>query len=171
VCISSRIAAPDLILCDEVTSALDTVVGAAILELMHTLRRELGVSYMFISHDLHTVRAVCDEVMVLYAGRCVETGTRRGIETAPWHPYAQLLFGSVPELRPGWLEERPPRPEAAVPVAGTAGPACAFYPRCPVRIAPTCVQTPPPPRRLAKGSTIACHRQEHELLALSPAGP
>ena len=160
-------AGPDLILCDEVTSALDTVVGAAILELMHQLRRELGVSYMFISHDLHTVRAVCDEVMVLYAGRAVEEGSRHAIETAPWHPYAQLLFSSVPELRPGWLETRPPRPEGEVPLAGRAGPACAFFPRCPVRIDPTCATVPPPIRTLAKGSRIACHRQESELLSLS----
>ena len=160
-------AGPDLILCDEVTSALDTVVGAAILELMHQLRRELGVSYMFISHDLHTVRAVCDEVMVLYAGRAVEEGSRHAIETAPWHPYAQLLFSSVPELRPGWLETRPPRPEGEVPLAGRAGPACAFFPRCPVRIDPTCATIAPPIRTLAKGSRIACHRQESELLSLS----
>jgi peptide/nickel transport system ATP-binding protein len=160
-------AEPDLILCDEVTSALDTVVGAAILELMHKLRRELGVSYMFISHDLHTVRAVCDEVMVLYAGRSVEEGSRRAIETAPWHPYAQLLFSSVPELRPGWLETRPPRPEGEVPLAGRAGPACAFFPRCPVRIDPTCAAVKPPIRELAKGSRIACHRQEAELQSLS----
>jgi peptide/nickel transport system ATP-binding protein len=160
-------AEPDLILCDEVTSALDTVVGAAILELMHRLRRELGVSYMFISHDLHTVRAVCDEVMVLYAGRSVEVGTREGIETSPWHPYAQLLFSSVPELRQGWLAQRPPRPEGEVPVAGRAGPACAFFPRCPARIEPTCADVAPPLRVLAKGSTIACHRQEAELLSLS----
>ncbi|MCC7284295.1 MAG: ABC transporter ATP-binding protein [Acetobacteraceae bacterium] len=160
-------AEPDLILCDEVTSALDTVVGAAILELMHKLRRELGVSYMFISHDLHTVRAVCDEVMVLYAGRTVEQGSRQAIETAPWHPYAQLLFSSVPELRPGWLDSRPPRPEGEVPIAGRAGPACAFFPRCPVRIDPTCKTVRPPVRTLSKGSSIACHRQETELTDLS----
>ncbi len=160
-------AEPDLILCDEVTSALDTVVGAAILELMHRLRRELGVSYMFISHDLHTVRAVCDEVMVLYAGRTVEEGPAAATGTPPWHPYSQLLFSSVPELRPGWLETRPPRPEGEVPLAGRAGPACAFYPRCPVRIEPTCATVPPPIQSLAKGSRIACHRQEEELLRLS----
>src|SRR5271157_3994718 len=91
-------AEPDLILCDEVTSALDTVVGAAILDLMDGLRRELGLSYMFISHDLHTVRSVCDEVMVLYAGRAVEIGSRASVGALPRHPYADLLISSVPEL-------------------------------------------------------------------------
>src|SRR6185295_16150753 len=70
-------AQPDLILCDEVTSALDTVVAAAILDLIADLRRQLGVAFMFISHDIGTVRAVCDEVCVLYAGRQVELGPRR----------------------------------------------------------------------------------------------
>ena len=100
-------AKPDLLLCDEVTSALDTVVGAAILELLVELRRELGVSYLFISHDISTVRALCDEVMVLFQGRCVEQGPCREVIQNPQHPYTQRLIGSVPELRRGWLESRP----------------------------------------------------------------
>ena len=98
-------AEPDLILCDEVTSALDTVVGAAILDLMAQLRRELGVSYMFISHDLNTVRAVCDDIVVLYAGHKVEAVPRRAFDQAARHPYFDLLATSVPELRRGWLDQ------------------------------------------------------------------
>jgi peptide/nickel transport system ATP-binding protein len=169
-------AEPDLILCDEVTSALDTVVGAAILDLMDGLRRELGVSYMFISHDLHTVRSVCDEVMVLYAGRRVEWGSRRSIETAPWHPYSDLLISSVPELRPGWLEERGavsgPAADAAAAerraAAAGAKPACDFYDRCPLRIPGLCDAVPPPVLRLSKGAEILCHHTEEELLRLQP---
>ncbi|WP_110684930.1 ABC transporter ATP-binding protein [Salinicola aestuarinus] len=100
-------AEPDLILCDEVTSALDTVVGAAILELLAELRRELGVTYLFISHDISTVRALCDDVMVLYHGECVEAGRCDAVLTAPKHDYTRKLIGSVPELRQGWLESRP----------------------------------------------------------------
>ncbi|MBR0668372.1 ATP-binding cassette domain-containing protein [Roseomonas hellenica] len=155
-------AEPDLILCDEVTSALDTVVGAAILDLMDGLRRELGLSTMFISHDLHTVRSVCDEVMVLYAGQRVEAGSRRAIQAAPWHPYTGLLIASVPELRPGWLEER--GTVSAPP--DRAGPACCtFFPRCPLRQPGQCDVVPPPVQHLAKGSAILCHRSEAELLA------
>ncbi|WP_438765251.1 ABC transporter ATP-binding protein [Kushneria sp. TE3] len=110
-------AKPDLILCDEVTSALDTVVGAAILELLVELRRELGVAYLFISHDISTVRSLCDDVMVLYQGECVESGPCQQVLETPRHDYTRRLIGSVPELRQGWLESRPQRSETAVPVA------------------------------------------------------
>ncbi|MFC0268898.1 ABC transporter ATP-binding protein [Kushneria aurantia] len=97
-------AEPDLLLCDEVTSALDTVVGAAILELLDELRHELGVAYLFISHDISTIRALCDDVMVLHQGQCVEAGRCDAVLEQPRHPYTRKLIGSVPELRPGWLE-------------------------------------------------------------------
>jgi peptide/nickel transport system ATP-binding protein len=160
-------AEPDLILCDEVTSALDTVVGAAILDLMDQLRRELGLSTMFISHDLHTVRSVCDAVMVLYAGRRVELGSRAAITAAPWHPYSDLLIGSVPELRSGWLEERGAMRGRDDAAAGPL-PACAFFPRCGVRIEGTCDTVPPPVHRLSKGAEILCHHTEDALRRLVP---
>jgi len=98
-------AKPDLILCDEVTSALDTVVGAAVLDLMAELRRELGVSYLFISHDLHTVRAVCDEIVVMRHGKKLAQVARADYERGPHHPYYEELARAVPELRRGWLDE------------------------------------------------------------------
>ena len=98
-------AEPDLILCDEVTSALDTVVGAAILDLIAELRRELGVSYLFISHDLHTVRAVCDEIVVMRHGRKLAQVARADYDRGPHHPYYEELARAVPELRRGWLDE------------------------------------------------------------------
>jgi peptide/nickel transport system ATP-binding protein len=101
-------AEPDLILCDEVTSALDTVVGAAVLDLIAELRRELGLSYLFISHDLHTVRSVCDEIVVMQHGRKLAQVARADYERGPHHPYYELLARSVPELRRGWLDEQQP---------------------------------------------------------------
>ncbi|HTR58550.1 MAG TPA: ABC transporter ATP-binding protein [Casimicrobiaceae bacterium] len=98
-------AEPDLILCDEVTSALDTVVAAAVLDLMADLRRALGVSYLFISHDLHTVRAVCDEIVVMRHGRKLAQVARADYERGPHHPYYEELARAVPELRRGWLDE------------------------------------------------------------------
>ncbi len=98
-------AEPELILCDEVTSALDTVVGAAVLDLIAELRRALGLSVLFISHDLHTVRAVCDEVVVMQHGRKLAQVARADYDRGPHHPYYELLQRSVPELRRGWLDE------------------------------------------------------------------
>ena len=160
-------AEPALVLCDEVTSSLDTVVGAAILELLAELRRELGLSLMFISHDLATVRAVCDEVMILYAGQMMERGPGGVVMQAPQHPYADLLAASIPELRPGWLDGidatrlAEARGEPARPGQSDR---CAFLARCPVR-AGACETEAPPLRRFAKGSDVHCHRTEQELLA------
>jgi peptide/nickel transport system ATP-binding protein len=162
-------AEPALILCDEVTSALDTVVAAAILDLLAELRKELNLSYLFISHDLSTVRAICDDVMVLYAGRKVEAGSRSAMRTAPLHPYSDLLVSSIPELRTGWLDGLGRKAaEADVKVAEALARAdhCPFVSRCPVRRSGVCDVLAPPVRRLSKGSEILCHLEEGELLAM-----
>ncbi|WP_136685590.1 ABC transporter ATP-binding protein [Falsirhodobacter xinxiangensis] len=100
-------AKPSVVICDEVTSALDTVVATAVIELLVELQRELGLSYLFISHDLGKVEAMCREVMVLYQGREVELAHRDVLTHAPTHPYTQELVRAVPQLRRGWLEEVP----------------------------------------------------------------
>jgi peptide/nickel transport system ATP-binding protein len=85
------------------------------------------------------------------------------MQQAPWHPYTGLLVSSVPELRPGWLEERGSvREPEGVP---GAAPACAFFPRCPLAVPGQCDLTPPPRLRLSKGADILCHRSEAELRA------
>jgi peptide/nickel transport system ATP-binding protein len=96
-------AEPKLIICDEITSALDTVVAAAIINLLKELQRELSLSYIFISHDLSVVEAICDEILVMYGGRKVEEITPAQLK-APQHPYSKLLFSSVPKLDPAWLD-------------------------------------------------------------------
>jgi len=96
-------AEPKLILCDEITSALDTVVAAAIIDLLKELQRELGLSYIFISHDLSVVEAICDEVVVMYRGEKVEQIAPQSL-SRPQHPYSKLLFSSVPKLDPTWLD-------------------------------------------------------------------
>ncbi|QND30003.1 ABC transporter ATP-binding protein (plasmid) [Sinorhizobium meliloti] len=101
---------PKLILCDEITSAIDTVVAAAVIELLKELQRELGLSYIFISHDLSLVEAICDEIVVMYGGKKVEDITPAKIN-APHHPYSQLLFSSVPKLDPSWLDGLEQDPE------------------------------------------------------------
>lgn len=97
-------AEPSLVICDEVTSALDTVVANAVIELLVELQRELGLSYLFISHDLGKVEAMCNEVMVLYKGREVERAPRDRLSADPQHSYTRNLVRAVPQLRRGWLE-------------------------------------------------------------------
>jgi peptide/nickel transport system ATP-binding protein len=98
-------AEPDLILCDEVTSALDTVVAAAVLDLISELRRELGLSVLFISHDMHAVRAVCDDIVVMKSGRIVTQIARADYDKPTSELYFERLKRAVPELRQGWLDE------------------------------------------------------------------
>ena len=163
---------PDLILCDEVTSALDTVVGAAILDLLAQLRKELGVAYMFISHDLNTVRAVCDDIVVLYAGQKVEAMSRSAFSHAARHPYFHLLATSVPELRPGWLDQVGSARRGALPLVATPADRtglCSFLDRCPLRVAGQCDSRTPPRRALEGGVEVFCHRSAAELQALQPS--
>ncbi|RXH42340.1 ABC transporter ATP-binding protein [Bradyrhizobium zhanjiangense] len=163
-------AEPSLILCDEVTSALDTVVGAAILDLLAELQRDLGVAYLFISHDLSTVKAVCDEVMVLYAGQRMEYGSRGALHQRPRHPYSDLLISSVPQLRQGWLDSigqmALKEASAGMAEAGNGG-TCSFFERCAVRIPGRCDVERTPVRFLSKGTEIRCQRTEQELIELT----
>jgi peptide/nickel transport system ATP-binding protein len=105
ICIARALASqPDLIICDEVTSALDQLVAEGILKLLQRLQNELGVSYLFITHDLATVKAIADEVIVMLQGRIVEQGSRDEMFAPPHHEYTQRLFCSVPEMDPDWLD-------------------------------------------------------------------
>jgi len=105
ICIARALAAePDLIICDEVTSALDQLVAEGILELLQNLQNQLGVSYLFITHDLATVRAIADSIVVMYQGRVVEQGTKAEILSPPHEAYTELLLSSVPEMDPDWLD-------------------------------------------------------------------
>lgn len=155
-------AEPDLLLCDEVTSALDTVVGAAILELIDDLRRRLGIATVFISHDISTVRAFCDSVLVLYGGTVVEQGSREAFAASDHHPYTRLLMDSVPEMRSRWLEDIGEFAAPRLPDAAIGGDLCRFLPRCPVAIAGTCDKTPPPLRG-RQGRQWLCHRDAAAL--------
>jgi peptide/nickel transport system ATP-binding protein len=159
-------AEPELILCDEVTSSLDAIVGASIVELLKSLRESTGASYLFISHDLPTVASFATRIVVLYAGRMVESGTVAEVLRPPFHPYTRLLLSSVPQLRRGWLEEVKSTTEARSslgrPVA-IAAPGCPFYDRCPLAIDGTCNVTFPEYHRVGQVHRIACHRSIDEL--------
>ena len=97
-------AEPELVICDEVTSALDQLVAEEVLKLLDRLQRELKLSYIFITHDISTVRAIADEVVVMSEGRVVEAGPKDEIFTPPHHEYTNLLLSSVPKMDPDWLD-------------------------------------------------------------------
>jgi peptide/nickel transport system ATP-binding protein len=159
-------AGPDLILCDEVTSALDTIVGAAVIKLLQGLRERLDLAYLFISHDLSTVSSFADQVMVLYAGQTAELGPLNAVLSPPYHPYTRLLLSSVPELKTGWLEEVLVSRETMRAVSRAVefmDKGCPFYSRCYLAIDGTCDQEKPPIRKSGNYHYIHCHREIDEL--------
>lgn len=106
ICIARALAAnPDVIICDEVTSALDQIVQEGILKLLLRLQKDLNISYLFITHDIATVKAISDEIVVMYNGKVVEQGLKNDILQPPHPEYTELLLSSVPEMDPDWLTQ------------------------------------------------------------------
>ena len=104
ICIARALAAqPDFVICDEVTSALDQIVQEGILKLLMRLQKDLNLTYLFITHDISTVRAISDQVVVMNLGEVVEQGAKDDVFSPPYPPYTQLLLSSVPEMDPDWL--------------------------------------------------------------------
>lgn len=153
-------AEPSVILCDEVTSALDTVVAAAILALLKELQQRLGIALVFISHDISTVKQLCNEIVVLYKGTQVEYSSGSAFASLPRHPYTDMLIRSVPTLNPGWLETTAPqRVEADGSLQANAN-LCRFYDRCAVRINGVCDSKAVPFRQIATDKTLLCHLEQ-----------
>jgi len=167
VCIARALAAePELIICDEVTSALDTIVAKAILDLLQRLQHELQLTYLFISHDLDTVASIADQVVVLYAGRVAEQGSKSAVFQPPFHPYTRLLLSSVPEMKQGWLEQTLATREAKAGIAREVKiteSGCPFVERCPEAIPELCVKDRPPLQTPASGHFFACQHSPKEL--------
>ncbi|BCH12616.1 hypothetical protein MesoLj131c_68740 (plasmid) [Mesorhizobium sp. 131-3-5] len=106
VCIARALAAkPKLIICDEVTSALDPLVANGILKLLLQLQKNEGVAYLFITHDLATVKSIADSISVMYRGQVVRYGPKSQVLAPPFDPYTDRLLSSVPELEVGWLDK------------------------------------------------------------------
>ena len=151
-------AEPTVILCDEVTSALDTVVAAAILDLLKELQQKLNIAIVFISHDISTVKSLCDEVVVLYKGKKVEHASGKAFRAGPYHPYTELLVSSVPTLDPLWLDTKPDGHEQATVRIAQNDALCRFRNRCSVSIQGQCDSLPPPEHKLPEGKRILCHK-------------
>ncbi len=153
-------AKPDIILCDEVTSALDVSVQAAVLNLLQELKEDFGTTYVFVSHDLAVVRAISDRVAVLYQGRLCEIGPSKNVYKFPSHPYTEVLLGAVlepdPDIKPKLVaedivEEKPPEN------------GCSFQGRCPRIVGDICKNEVPPWQTSDNGNLIRCHIKIEDL--------
>ncbi len=156
------VADPEIVLCDEVTSALDVSVQAAALNLLADLQSEQGVAYLFISHDLAVVRAIADRVAVLYQGRLCEVGLVEQIYAPPYHPYTEALLAAVPEPVPG---VRPRLLAKDVQESQPPARGCPFQRRCPRRVGSTCDEEMPPWQAVAEEHFIGCHISLEDLRA------
>lgn len=158
---------PKLIICDEPVSALDVSVRAQVINLLADLRDELGLSYLFISHDLSVVRHVADRIAVMYLGRLVETGPAVEIWSRPRHPYTQALLSSVPSTRPDRQRTRVElKGDLPSPLAPPSG--CRFRTRCPLATA-ICAAETPLMLKVAPGQLAACHHVDRASVARAPS--
>ena len=145
---------PDFLVCDEAVAALDVSIQAQVLNLFMKLRNELGLTYLFISHDLGVVEHLSQRVMIMYLGRIVEMAPTEELFRAPNHPYTQALLAEVPRLESSKRQYAPVKGEIPSPLAPPSG--CHFHPRCPHALA-RCRSEAPVLKEIAPGRWSACH--------------
>jgi peptide/nickel transport system ATP-binding protein len=153
---------PDLLVCDEAVSALDVSVQAAVLNLLRDLRRDFGIAYLFISHDIGVIAHIADRIAVMYRGGIVEEGPAAAVLDPPWHPYTEALLSAVPVIGDRG------RAATRIRLAGDPGdtPAsagCRFAARCPRKLGPICDAQVPPWQEAGAAHRIACHIPLGEL--------
>ncbi len=154
---------PELVVADEPVSMLDVSIRTEILELLLDLRERLGVSYIFITHDLAVARYICDRIAVMYLGKIVELGDARRVIEHPYHPYTQALIAAIPEPDPENRKKmRNIRIKGEVPSAVNIPPGCRFHPRCVAfdekrsELEAYCPRREPPFEEVEKGHYVSC---------------
>lgn len=155
---------PEFLVCDEPTSALDVSVQAQVLNLMQNLQREVGLTYLFISHNLSVVHHISDRVGVMYLGRLVELTDKRTLFTEPRHPYTRMLLEAIPDMTQMHKKRTPVAGEVPNPLKPPSG--CAFHPRCPYATE-RCKREVPQMKFIdSHGSTaeVACHAVEERRI-------
>lgn len=154
---------PKVIVCDEPVSALDVSIQAQIINLLRKLQAELGVAYLFISHDLRLVSYLADRVVVMYLGRIVEQGTTEQLFSDPQHPYSQFLLSNAPDPFPWRVERQKLQVHGEVPSPTNPPSGCAFRTRC-WRATEVCATTAPPLEvKVHPGHEAACHHSGPEI--------
>ncbi len=146
---------PRLVILDEPTAGLDLSVQATVLRLLRDLRTRLGLTYLFISHDLSVVRRLCDRVAIMYLGRIVETAPTAEAFSTPRHPYTRALLAASPRLDSELVQRAPVLGEPPKP--GAVPPGCAFHPRCP-QAEPQCARSRPEPEPASADHLVSCLR-------------
>jgi oligopeptide/dipeptide ABC transporter ATP-binding protein len=146
---------PRLVILDEPTAGLDLSVQATVLRLLRDLQARLGLTYLFISHDLSVVRRLCDRVAIMYLGRIVEIAPTEEVFSTPRHPYTRVLLAASPRLDSELVQNAPVLGEPPKPGAVPAG--CAFHPRCPAA-EPQCALRRPEPERVTTNHLVSCLR-------------
>jgi len=157
---------PDFLVCDEPTSALDVSVQAQILNLMKDLQNELGLTYLFISHDLAVVNFMSEWIGVMYLGRIVEVGLARHVFANPQHPYTQLLLDTIPDITMSRRDREPVAGEVPNPINPPSG--CTFHPRCPF-VNERCQSETPELKEGSSGVRVACHAVSEGRLSVVSA--
>jgi peptide/nickel transport system ATP-binding protein len=148
---------PELLVCDEAVASLDVSIQAQILNLFLDLREQLGLTYLFISHDLGVIQHVSDRIVVMYLGRVVETAPTEALFEHAKHPYTRALLEEIPRLDGARRNFVPIQGELPAPMNPPAG--CHFHPRCPMATA-RCKAEAPALRSLGDGHAVACHLAE-----------
>jgi peptide/nickel transport system ATP-binding protein len=150
---------PACVVCDEAVSALDVSVQAQIINLLKKLQEDLGLTYLFVSHDLSVVEYVSDRIAVMYLGKFVELAPAEALYRTPRHPYTEALLSAIPKPDPDAPDTEIVL-EGDVPSPANPPSGCYFHPRCPYSDGQRCVREAPPLREIAPGHLAACHYAE-----------